>query len=440
VIASDRVLTEEEDKGRLLGPYEVFREVARGALASVHLGRLQGAPEPKQTVAIKRLYPVFAGDPEFVATFTEQARLIAHVHHANVLPIVDVVSTEGELLLVQDYMVGESLSNLLRAAGKQRIAMPRRVFVTIMVGVLSGLEAAHETHDERGTTLPILHGDLSPHDILIGLGGVPKVSNFGLSVGPLRERGKAESAQIRGKHAYMSPEQLRGDEVDRRTDVYSAGIILWEGLTGRRLFDPKSVPEASDILARTQAGQIQPPSSIIASTPEALDAIVMKALSGSPAARFQTAREMAVALEDAGLVVPNRLVGDWVAQVAGDALREKAIEMSEVEGVELTAVSVKPPHVPLTSFIDLAAFSSASMPPTDAGTRGDELLKGVARPPRLPQAAPTVSKAPMSSKAPLKPASKPGSSVARYALAVAAVCALLLAAAWLLLFPNGEAP
>jgi eukaryotic-like serine/threonine-protein kinase len=390
VIASKPVLSEEKDKVGSLGPYVVLLEVARGALATVYLARHRDAPESTSPVAIKRLRPPFAEDPEFVARFTEEARRIQLVRHPNVVSILDVVAVEGEVLVLSEYVHGESLSQLIRAAGRQRTAMPRRVFVTIMAGVLAGLEAAHETQG-GGEQLGIVHGDLSPHDVLVGLDGVPRVTNFGLAKGLLREHGAAESAQIRSKHAYMSPEQLRGDPVDQRTDVYSAGVMLWEGLTGRRLFDPKSVPEASDIVGRMQAGRIDPPSKVIASTPKALDEIVMKALAGLPDDRFKTAREMAAAIESAAIAVPSRLVSDWVDQVAGEALRERAA-LESTDGSALDpAVASSLPYVPLTSFIDMGSFAATSSPPVDPAGQGEGLPKVMPPPPLLPRPQPIVA-------------------------------------------------
>jgi eukaryotic-like serine/threonine-protein kinase len=387
------VLSEENDNAHSIGPYLLLREVGRGGLASVCLGRLRKTEGSVKTVAIKRLHPVFAEDPEFMATFTDEARRVARVRHANIVSVLDVVAAEGELLLVMDYVLGETLSHLVRDAGKQRIAMPRRVLVTIMLGVLSGLEAAHETRDERGASTEVLHGDVSPHDVLLGLDGVPKVYNFGLTKGVLRERLAAESGQIKGKHAYMSPEMLTGGRVDRRTDVYSAGIMLWEGLTGRRLYDAKISPTASDIVARMRPGGVAPPSTLIASTPKALDEIVMKALCGSPEDRFRTAREMGEALEKALPAIPSRLVGEWVAQVAGTALQAMAAELSEHDGAPLPPPSATPESVAgepaaaaraKTSLIDLGAFASMSAPPTDPG---DPLLQPLPRPPALPRAS-----------------------------------------------------
>jgi serine/threonine protein kinase len=458
VIASSAVLSDEKDAPFTVGAYVLFQEVSQGGMASVHLARRTGAEAATRIVAIKRLLPVFAKDSEFVAMFTDESRRMERVRHANVVSVLDVVSTDGEVLQVMDYVPGETLGQLIRAAGKRRIAMPRRVLLRIMVGVLAALEAAHETRDEGGEE--ILHGDVSPFDVLVGLDGVPKVFNFGLAKGLLRERAAEHSAQVRSKHAYMSPEQLRGGTVDRRTDIYSAGVMLWEGLTGRRLFDPKNPPEASDIVARMQMGQIELPSSVIASTPKALDQIVMKALSGVPADRFGTAREMALAIENAVPKIPDRLVGAWVAEVAGEALRARAAEVSAIQGAELpgaepspeSAVS-NPPPLPLTSLIDLAAFASFSTPPVDIRAHRAPMIEP--RPtiepvheeaplpasPRVPDSSPRSARSQASSARARSSRPPPPRPQAFLWVAGVACAAIVLATVWILGFRlEGDPP
>jgi serine/threonine protein kinase len=331
-------------------------------MATVHVGRLRGPAGFARTVAIKRLHAPYARDPEFVSMFLDEARLAARIRHPNVVSVLDVVAAEGELFLVMDYIHGESLSHLIKVAGKLRIPMPRRVVVTIMVGVLSGLDAAHEARNERGVPLEIVHRDVSPQNVVLGLEGVPMVLDFGVAKASLRVHWSTQSGLIKGKLGYMAPEQLATGFVDKRADIYAAGVMLWEGLTGKRLFDPNTIPDAGAIATRIMTGEIQPPSTVIASTPKALDEIVMKALARSPDARFPTAREMAMALEKAISVVPNRQVGDWVAQVAGDTLQARAHEVNDIEGVEL------PPAVPSRSDFP-AAHLQLRTEDSDSGVR-----------------------------------------------------------------------
>jgi hypothetical protein len=203
-------------------------------MATVHLGRLLGPVGFARTVAIKRLHENFARDPQFVAMFVDEARLAARIQHPNVVDMLDVITTEGELFLVLAYIHGESLATLLRIARSLECRVPVGVLAGVIIGVLHGLHAAHEARSERGEPLGIVHRDVSPHNILVGGDGIPRLLDFGVAKAAGRMQ-ESRSGEIKGKLAYMAPEQVRGD-ADRRTDVYSTSVILWEGLTGRRLF------------------------------------------------------------------------------------------------------------------------------------------------------------------------------------------------------------
>ncbi|MGH7280352.1 MAG: serine/threonine-protein kinase, partial [Polyangiaceae bacterium] len=217
-----------------MGRYALYAEIASGGMATVHFGRLLGPVGFSRTVAIKRLHPQFAKDPEFVSMFLDEARLAARIRHPNVVPTLDVVATQGELFLVIDYVQGESLSKLVRGARGRGQRVPPRIVATILSGSLHGLHAAHEARNERGEPLNIVHRDISPQNILVGTDGVARVLDFGVAKAAGRIQTTREG-QLKGKLAYMAPEQLSGD-VSRKTDVYAAAVVLWEALTGRRLF------------------------------------------------------------------------------------------------------------------------------------------------------------------------------------------------------------
>src|SRR6185437_10425019 len=166
---------------RIVGRYAIFDEIASGGMATVYLGRLMGAGGFARTVAIKRLHPQFAKDPEFVAMFLDEARLAARIRHPNVVPTLDVVASKGELFLVMDYVQGESLSRIVRASMKHDAATPLSLVTTIMAGVLHGLHAAHEAKTEQGEALSIVHRDVSPQNVIVGIDGVPRVLDFGVA-------------------------------------------------------------------------------------------------------------------------------------------------------------------------------------------------------------------------------------------------------------------
>jgi serine/threonine-protein kinase len=317
----------EDSSPLILGRYALYDRIAAGGMASVHLGRLLGPAGFARTVAIKRLHQQFAGDPEFVSMFMDEARLAARISHPNVVPTLDVVATGGELFLVMEYVRGESLSRLLRATMRQPDPVPPAgIIATIVANVLHGLHAAHEAKNERGEPLGIVHRDVSPHNVLVGIDGVARVLDFGIAKAVGRVA-TTRDGQLKGKLAYMAPEQMQG-RVTRTTDVYAAAIVLWEGLTGTRLFAADNEAWA---LQKVLAGCDTPPSRYVPSLPVALDDVVMRGLRREPAERFQTAHEMALALEAAVPVVTMSQVTAWVETLAGDTIAERSAQIARIE-------------------------------------------------------------------------------------------------------------
>ena len=223
-----------ESARTLEGRYVLFDEIAAGGMATVHFGRQSGAAGFSRTVAIKRLHPNLAKDPEFVAMFLDEARLVARIRHPNVVPTIDVVATEGEVFVVMEYVHGESLARLRTAMAQAgRVADPR-IVASVISGVLHGLHAAHEAKSEVGQPLNIVHRDVSPQNILVGIEGISRVLDFGVAKAIGRVQSTREG-QIKGKLAYMAPEQLQGGHVTRRADIYAVAAVTWEAFTGQRL-------------------------------------------------------------------------------------------------------------------------------------------------------------------------------------------------------------
>ncbi len=296
-------------------------------MATVHFGRLLGPVGFSRTVAIKRLHPQYAVDPEFVSMFLDEARLAARIRHPNVVSTLDVVALEGELMLVMEYVQGESLSRLLHAMRTRKERVPLRIAVAAMIGILAGLHAAHEAKSERGEPLGLVHRDMSPQNVLIGVDGAARVLDFGIAKATGRVQ-TTRDGQFKGKLAYVAPEQLRGDQVDRRCDIYSASVIFWEILTLGRLFKGES---EWDVMNKVLTGQIIPASKLVPDLPPALDELVMRGLSNDPSLRFSSAREMAIALEQLVPHASTREVADWAELVAGDSLRRRAQQVEEIE-------------------------------------------------------------------------------------------------------------
>jgi serine/threonine protein kinase len=321
--------------GRVVGRYVLGSEIASGGMATVHVGRLCGPIGFSRVVAIKRLHPHLAKDPEFVAMFVDEARVAVRIRHPNVVPTVDVVSSGDELFLVMEYVTGEALSRLVRAVRASGASFPAAVASAVISGALHGLHAAHEAKNERGEPLTVVHRDVSPQNILVGVDGVPRVFDFGVAKALGRLQNTYEG-QTKGKLAYMSPEQARGLPVERTTDVYAAAVVLWELLTGRRLFqadDPQTL--ISQVLTRTAP----PPSHVVPGIPRIADDVVLRGLARKQSDRFPTALEMAIALEEALPPVSARELGRWVEVTAADALRTRAGVVERIERGEDPASS-----------------------------------------------------------------------------------------------------
>jgi hypothetical protein len=315
-----------------IGRYALHHEIAAGGMAAVHIGRLLGPVGFARTVAVKRLHPHLARNPEFVAMFLDEARIAARIRHPNVVSTLDVVATEGELFVVMEYVPGDSLARLLHTVRERGEVVPLPVAASIMVDVLHGLHAAHEASDERGQALNLVHRDVSPHNVLVGTDGAAHVIDFGIAKAVGRAQVTREG-QLKGKLAYMAPEQLKGGggRVDRRADVFGASVCFWEMLTGRRLFEGE---DEGEIYGKVLRADVAKPSRIAGRGRDLdrSDAIVLRGLARQADKRYPTARAMALAIEEALPLAPPSQVGEWVERHGGEALAERARRIAEVEG------------------------------------------------------------------------------------------------------------
>jgi eukaryotic-like serine/threonine-protein kinase len=315
-------------------------------MGTVHFGRLLGEVGFARTVAIKRLHPAIASDPDLAATFIDEARMGARIHHPNVVQMLDVVAVEREIMIVMEYVGGESCARLLARTVNRRPRPPFGVISTIVAGVLHGLHAAHEAKSERGEALELVHRDVSPQNILVGSDGVARVLDFGIA----KAKGRLQTTRedvVKGKLGYIAPEQLRFGKVTRQTDIYSVGVVLWEALSCRRLFRGET---EESIMEQILLGYIDPPSRHDPRVPDALESIALRALDQDPTKRFGTAREMAMALEKASAPVTSD-VAAWVGSVAADTLREREERVAAIERAGIVR-SDSPPAawpIPITS-------------------------------------------------------------------------------------------
>lgn len=323
----------------ILERYALFDAIARGGMATVHIGRLMGAAGFSKTVAIKRMHEHLANNAQFVNMFVDEARLAGRLQHPHVVNVMDVVASEGEAFLVMEYVHGESLSSLMKEASQGGQGIPPQFAVQILRGALEGLHAAHEATSQKGEPMHLVHRDVSPQNILVGVDGIARVLDFGIAkaVGRLQD---SSTGHVKGKAAYMAPEQVSGQPVDRRTDVYAAGVVLWECLARRRLFTGEN---SAEIIYRVLEEEIPGLDEVTEGLDSQLIEAVARATSRHPRERFATARDFALALDACSPVLPTRAVGTWVKELAGPALEARAARVHEIEAIDTEWTSESSP-------------------------------------------------------------------------------------------------
>jgi eukaryotic-like serine/threonine-protein kinase len=317
--------TAELEPPRHVGRYLLYGPIASGGMATVHFGALVGEAGFSRTVAIKRIR-ADRRSPELLAGLVDEARLVSRVQHPNVVATLDVVSDADELFVVLEYIAGETLARLLRSCEDLEAPIPPRIATTIIAGVLHGLHAAHDAKSARAKPLGIVHRDVSPQNILVGIDGMARVLDFGIAKASER-LSSTYQGQVKGKLAYMAPEQLH-DQVDRRTDIYATAVVLWEMLAGRRLFWGKL---SGDVMQKLLEMEVPPPSRHAADLSPELDRLVLRGLARNPDERFASARHFALALEEVAGIATATQIGSWVQELAGESLSARAEKVAVLE-------------------------------------------------------------------------------------------------------------
>jgi serine/threonine-protein kinase len=314
------------DGPTVVGRYALYDKIASGGMATVHLGRLIGPIGFSRTVAIKRMLPQFVSDPGFVSMFVDEARMASRIRHPNVVPTLDVVAEADELFLVLEYVHGETLSQLIKAMSACEGRIPPHIAAGIVCGMLHGLHSAHHVKNERGEPLGLVHRDVSPQNVLVGTDGVARLLDFGVAKATGRMQ-VTTKGQVKGKLAYMAPEQVRGT-VTPKSDVYSASAVLWEALTCHRLFQNVTWQNVTQIIMERE---VAPPSAIVPQLSRELDAIVLKGLEKDPDMRFESALDMALAIERCMHIAPAHEIGEWVTRTASGVLAVRAQKIADIE-------------------------------------------------------------------------------------------------------------
>ncbi len=333
-------------QGMRLGRYRLLAELGHGGMASVWVALERTRAGAERFVALKVMLPRLATQSNFRAMFLDEGQLVRSIEHPNVVRVFEVGEDHGMLYMAMEWVEGDSLHGLIRAARKRR-AIPPEMAVRIIADVAAGLHQAHELRGWDGELRGVVHCDVSPQNILIGVDGQPKLVDFG--VAHAAALSEDDRNQVRGKLGYMSPEQAYARELDRRSDIFSMGIVLFELTTGKRLFGRR---DPQQTLALVRSARVPIPSSVWPDYPEALGAIVLKSLQRDPRHRYQTAEELKLALEH--FLVENRTmvspagVASLLSRVLGERIKERRVQVQQALDVQKATIAL--PRQELASY------------------------------------------------------------------------------------------
>ena len=340
----------------MAGRYVVLDEIASGGMARVHLARLFGGAGFDKVVAVKRLPPELSHDASRAEALVAEARHVSRIRHPNVVSVIDVLEDERGVGIVMELVHGVALTRLMHAARLAGRRISPAVAVAVVVGVLRGLHAAHLAKDERGEAMGLVHRDVSPQNVLLGADGVARVVDFGIAKAVLAGD-PTRGAELKGKPAYMAPEQLRGDPVDARTDVYAACVIAWELVTGQRLFAAEGdYAIAQKVLHRP----VDSPSRIVREVPPELSQVILRGVSRDPAERFSSALTAAEAFEAAVAPASPSEVARLLSELCQKDLDELHDRVVRAESHEAQASERRPRRAPLLLLAAAGAVAAAS--------------------------------------------------------------------------------
>lgn len=371
--------------------YRIVGRICQGGMASVYLARVDGPFGFQKWIAIKRVHPHLASDESFARMFFDEARLAARLHHPNLTMVFDVGRDDETYWLAMEYLHGESLGDVMRRANMNGAPIPYGLACRLIAEAAEGLHTAHELRDANGALIHLVHRDVTPPNLLVTYDGTLKVLDFGIAKFASR-LASTEAGIVKGKFAYMSPEQARGGEVDRRTDVFSLGIVLWEMTTGRRLFRAASPIQA---LAMVEACVVPRPSTLAPDYPPLLEEIVLRALGKDPDHRYDTAAQMADALH--AFLVSERLsvsrtdMAEYMRSIFSDRMRQRderlrmASEFTEI----LPLPSSSRPTLPAAfEYEDVTVEQASPMMSSSRDAHPVPVASGTM--PAAPQSAPRV--------------------------------------------------
>ena len=335
-----------------LGRYQLTSQIASGGMATVFLAMMEGPGGFEKVVALKRIHPHLAEEPDFVDMFLDEARIASRIHHSNVCQVFDFGEADGTFYIAMEFLLGESLARIMKTVRKSQSEYDNPAHIMLGVKVVAdaceGLHAAHELKGRDGKDLDVVHRDVSPQNLFVTYDGNVKVVDFGIASASDRVHHTA-AGQVKGKFSYMAPEQSRGKKIDRRADVWALGVVLWELLTLRRLFRRETTVET---LTAMLNDDVPPPSTYNPNVPPELDRICRRALERDRDQRYASARDFGRDLvrfagstgQPAGMVD----LAEWMDRLFPEG-RDKALgRMEAARRGELDVATVTPGHAELS--------------------------------------------------------------------------------------------
>ncbi len=319
----------------LFGKYCLLERISVGGMAEVFRARPFGAQGTiDRYLALKRILPHLAEDDEFLTMFVDEAKLCVHLRHPNVVRVFELGSFQSSPYILMEFIAGQDLLALQKLLRQRRLIMSVAHACHVVSKLARGLHHSHFATDDSGTPLRIIHRDISPQNVLISYSGQVKLIDFGVAKTTVQET-KTQVGVLKGKFGYMSPEQIRGETIDHRSDVFSAGIVFWELLTNRRLFTGEN---EFDIFEKVRDARVEPPSSKNPQIPESIDAIAMRALTKNAADRYPTAEAFADALDAFLETITPRYdsghLADWMERFFANELTSERKKNDEFAGLQ----------------------------------------------------------------------------------------------------------
>lgn len=362
--------------GHVLGRYELLLPIASGGMAMVWAARLKGTRGFQKIVAVKTMLPKLSDDAQFEQMFLDEASLASQVRHPHVVETLDLGEQDGVLYMVMEWIDGVPLHQLIKEARKTG-GIPLPVAARIVMQACSGLHTAHELRDAKGQLVGLVHRDISPQNILVTYDGVAKVVDFGVAKATAHGDGATAAGQVKGKAAYMAPEQIKAQTIDRRVDVFAMGVVLYLLTTGKHPFRQDS--EAATLFKICEPKPPLAPHKLVPAYPMMLERIVMQALAKDPAKRYPTANDLARALDQS---LPRNLrastdeeVAAFVRSLFGERREQQAAALAAA--LETADRRAAPPKESLRALLD-------SQPPpslqTGSGVASLTEISGITRP------------------------------------------------------------